>query len=65
MATRSKLNDAAERIGAAFGKADRTAHKVGNAGSVAQQELAELKKQVQALSKQLEKSSKRLARALR
>ena len=65
MAKRTKLNRAAERIGAIAGQADRTAHKVVKAGKVAKEELVELKKQVEALGRQLQKTSKRLQRALK
>jgi hypothetical protein len=61
----SKLTQAAEKIGAAMGKADRTAHKVAKAGKVAKQELAAISKQVEALKKQLQKTTKRLGIALR
>jgi hypothetical protein len=65
MASKSKLNRAAEKIGSIAGQADRTAHKVVKAGKVAKEELVELKKQVEALGRQLQKTSKRLQRALK
>jgi hypothetical protein len=65
MAKKSKLTQAAVTIGAAMGKADRTAHKVAKAGMVAKQELATISKQVEALKKQLQKTTKRLRGALR
>jgi hypothetical protein len=65
MAKNSKLNQAAVRIGAAMGKADRTAHKVAKAGVVARKELAAISKQVEALKQQLQKATKRLKHALR
>jgi seryl-tRNA synthetase len=65
MAKTSKLEQAAVKIGAAMGKADRTAHKVAKAGVVAKQELAAISKQVEALKKQLQKTTKRLQNALR
>jgi hypothetical protein len=65
MAKASKLPQAAASIGAVVGKADRTAHKVAKAGVVAKQELAAISKQVEALKKQLQKTTKRLKHALR
>lgn len=65
MARKTKLHRAAERIGAMAGQADRTAHKVVKAGKVAKEELVELKRQVEALGRQLQKTSKRLQRALK
>jgi hypothetical protein len=60
----SKLTQAAVKIGAAMGRADRTAHKVAKAGVVAKKELAAISKQVEALKKQLQKTTKRLKHAL-
>ena len=65
MARNSKLNRAAMKIGAAMGKADRTAHKVAQAGVIAKEELAAISKQVGLLKKQLQKTTKRLKHALR
>jgi hypothetical protein len=65
MTKNSKLTQAAVKIGAAMGKADRTAHKVARAGVVAKKELAAISKQVEALKKQLLKTTKRLQSALR
>lgn len=64
MAKKNKLTQAAIKIGAAVGKADRTAHKVARAGSVAKQELDAISKQVDALKRQLQKTTKRLKKAL-
>jgi predicted nucleic acid-binding Zn-ribbon protein len=61
---KNRLTKAAENIGAAVGRADRTAHKVAKAGAVAKQELAAISKQVEALKKQLQKTTKRLKRTL-
>ncbi len=61
---KSKLKQAAKKIGAAMGKADRTAHKVAKAGLVAKEELVQLSKQVESLKRQLEKTTKRLRSAL-
>ena len=69
MATKNKLRDAAVKIGSAVGRADGTAHKAAKkaakAAHVAKLELNELSKQVDALKKQLKKSSERLKMALR
>ncbi len=64
MAKKSRLKNAAVRIGAAVGRADRTAHKVAKAGSLAKKELAHISKQIDALKRQLQKSTKRLKKAL-
>jgi hypothetical protein len=65
---KSKLEHAARKIGAAMGKADRTAHvtakKVAKASVVAKAELEHVAKQVEALKKQLTKSTKKLKKAL-
>ncbi len=64
MAKKSKLTQVAVRIGAAVGRADRTAHKVAKAGVLAKKELEDISKQVDALKRQLRKTSKRLRAAL-
>jgi hypothetical protein len=64
MAKNSKLTRVAARIGGAIGKADRKAHKVVEAGALAKEELLAISKQVGALKHQLEKTTKRLKRAL-
>lgn len=64
MAKEPKLTQTAKKIGAVMGRADRAAHKVAKAGTVAKQELAAISKQVEALKKQLQKTTKRLKRAL-
>jgi hypothetical protein len=61
---KNQLKRAARKIGAAMGKADRTAHKVAKAGLVAKQELVQLSKQVESLKRQLQKTTKRLRSAL-
>lgn len=61
---RNRLKSAAKKIGAAIGKADRTAHKVARAGVLAKSELDDISKQVDALKKQLVKTSKKLKKAL-
>jgi hypothetical protein len=69
MAKKNKLRDAAVAIGSAVGRADGTAHhavnKAAKAAHVARLELIALSKQVDALKKQLMKSTKRLKSALR
>jgi hypothetical protein len=61
---RNQLKNAVKKIGAAMGKADRTAHKVARAGIVAREELIQLSKQVESLKRQLQKTTKRLKNAL-
>jgi prefoldin subunit 5 len=60
----NKLKKAAVTIGSAMGRADRTAHKIKKAGVVARQELDDLTKQIEALKRQLQKTTKRLKKAL-
>jgi polyhydroxyalkanoate synthesis regulator phasin len=64
MAKKSRLKNAAEKIGAAMGRADRKAHQVAKAGVMAKKELAAISGQVDALKKQLEKTAKKLKKAL-
>jgi polyhydroxyalkanoate synthesis regulator phasin len=64
MARKSKLARVAVRIGTAMGKADRRVQKFAQAGTVAKKELADISKQVDALKRQLQKTAKRLKRAL-
>ncbi len=52
MAKNSKFTQAAVKIGAVMGKANRTAHKVAKAGAVAKKELAAISMQVEALKKE-------------
>jgi seryl-tRNA synthetase len=61
---RNRFKSAAKKIGAAMGKADRTAHKVAKAGIVAREELIELSKHVESLKRRLQKTTKRLKNAL-
>jgi prefoldin subunit 5 len=61
---KSQFKSAAKKIGAAIGRADRTAHKVAKAGVVAREELIQLSKQVESLKRQLQKTTKRLKNAL-
>jgi hypothetical protein len=65
MAKKSRLTNVARKIGSAMGKADRTAHKIASAGHVAKRELEDIAKQVDALKRQLLKTTKRLQRELR
>jgi hypothetical protein len=64
MARKLDLNKAAVKIGAAIGKADRTAHKVAKAGAIAKKELDEISKQLDVLKRQLVKTSRRVKKAL-
>jgi prefoldin subunit 5 len=52
-------------IGSAIGRADRKAHQVAKAGVMAKEELDAIAKQVEGLRKQLQKTTKRLKKALR
>jgi uncharacterized tellurite resistance protein B-like protein len=61
---KSKLTKVAASIGGALGKADRKAHQVVKAGKVAKEELADISKQVDELKRQLQKTAKRLKKAL-
>jgi hypothetical protein len=61
---KSKLTTTGAAIGAALGRADRTARKVAKAGVVAKKELDDLAKEVDALKKRLLKTTKRLKKAL-
>jgi len=65
MARKNRFTRVAVRIGTAIGKADRKAHQVAKAGPVVKQELEDIGKQVEALKRQLLKTTKRLKRALR
>jgi len=69
MGSKSKLKDAAVKIGSVVGRVDGTAHKAArktaDAIKVARRELDDVSKQVEALKKQLAKSSKRLQDSLR
>jgi predicted nucleic acid-binding Zn-ribbon protein len=65
MAKKDRLTHVAVRIGKAIGRADRKAHQVAKAGLVAKEELEDIAKQVEALKRQLQKTTKRLKTALR
>jgi len=62
MVKKTNLRDTAVKIGSAIGRADGRAHK---AAQVAKEELFELTKQVDALKRQLEKSTQKLKSALK
>jgi hypothetical protein len=64
MAKKNMMKEAAETIGSAMGRANRTAHKVAKAGVLAKKELEQISKQVESLKKQLQKTTKRLRKAL-
>ena len=64
MAKKSKLTQVAVKIGGSLGKADRAAHRVAKAGGIAKKELDDIAKQVDALKRQLQKTTKRLKAAL-
>jgi prefoldin subunit 5 len=64
MAKKNKLTRVAERVGGAIGRADRKAHQIAKAGSIAKEELRAISKKVDALKRQLEKTTKRLKHAI-
>jgi predicted nucleic acid-binding Zn-ribbon protein len=61
---KDRLENVSVKIGTALGKADRKAHQVAQAGTMAKEELQEIAKQVDALKRQLQKTTKRLKKAL-
>jgi ubiquinone biosynthesis protein UbiJ len=61
MARKNQLKKVAVKIGGALGTADRKAHRTA---AVAKRELAAISKQVDALKRQLAKTTKRLKHAL-
>ncbi|MGB7439231.1 MAG: hypothetical protein WBR26_02375 [Candidatus Acidiferrum sp.] len=65
---KDRLTQVSERIGAALGKADKQAHlhakKLTAASKVTKKELQEISKQVEALKKQLAKTTGRLKKVL-
>jgi predicted nucleic acid-binding Zn-ribbon protein len=65
MARKKRLTRVAVGIGEAIGRADRKAHQVAKAGVLAKKELEAIGKQVDALKKQLQKTTKRMKAALR
>jgi seryl-tRNA synthetase len=68
MAKKDKLTEVSQRIGTALGRADKRAHahakKLAAAGKVTKEELQEISKQVDALKKQLAKTTERLKKVL-
>lgn len=68
MAKKDRLTTVSQRIGKALGKADKQAHiharKLSVAGKVTREELDEISKHVEALKKQLAKTTHRLKKAL-
>src|SRR5258708_16407214 len=63
MAKKSRLTRVAVKIGSAIGRADRKAHQIVKAGTLAKKEVADISKQVDALKRQLRTATKRLRRA--
>ncbi len=61
---KSRFDEAAAKIGAAVGRADRTARKLKKAGVVAKKELEQISKEVESLKRRLQKSAQRLKRAM-
>lgn len=68
MAKKDRLTDVSVKIGSALGKADKEARKrakqVAEASVIAKEELQGIAKQVEALKKQLAKTTERLKKAL-
>ena len=68
MEKKDRLTDVSVKIGTALGKADKQARqkarKLADASSIAKEELQEISKQVEALKRQLAKTTERLKKAL-
>jgi len=68
MAKKDKLKEVSVKIGTALGKADKQAHlrarQFAEAGKVTKEELQDISKQVDALKKQLAKTTQRLKKVL-
>ena len=68
MAKKNRLTVVSQKIGKALGKADKQAHiharKLSAASKVTREELEEISKHVEALKKQLAKTTQRLKKAL-
>lgn len=60
-----QLHKAAVQIGTALGKARRAARAVEASGPKTKKELAQLKKSLGALARELERAAKRVKKALR
>lgn len=65
MAKNPGLKKAAVKIGAAVGRAEGTARNLGKAARVAREELTQLTKRFEELTRDLKRASKRLKGALR
>lgn len=61
---KDKLTDVSVKIGTALGKANKRARKLAEASEVTKEELHAIAKQVDALKKQLAKTTDRLKKAL-
>jgi hypothetical protein len=64
VARKNPLKGAAQKVGAAVGRAEGTARKIAKAGVVARKEIEAISKQVDDLKRQLQKTTKRLRKAL-
>ena len=64
MEKRDRLKEVSVKVGTALGKADRKARKIVEARAIAKEELQALAKQVDELKRQLEKTTKRLKKAI-
>ena len=68
MAKKDRLTEVSVKIGSALGKADKQARQrakqVADASVIAKEELQDIAKQVEALKKQLAKTTERLKKAL-
>lgn len=59
-----KLTEVSVRIGTALGKANKRAKKLADASEITKEELHQIAKQVDALKKQLARTTGRLKKAL-
>ncbi|MGB9432303.1 MAG: hypothetical protein WBQ89_08685 [Candidatus Acidiferrum sp.] len=68
MAKKDRITEVSEKIGKALGRADKQAHlharKLSAASKVTKEELQAISKQVDALKKQLAKTTQRLKKLL-
>src|SRR5580704_4469086 len=64
MAKKDRLTEVSVKIGTTLGKANKKAHQLSQAGQVAKEELLAISKQVEDLKRQLEKTTKRLKKAI-
>ena len=68
MAKKGKLTEVSVKIGKALGKAEKQAHRrarqLSEAGKVTKEEFHDISKQVEALKKQLVKTTTRLKKVL-